>query len=185
MIFSYRLYKRFIAKIFSAYCSKSFSEFGKRSVIIPPLRINGEEHIKIGNSVFLGPNCWLQVLEKKNRSSDVIEIGDKTSIVGSAIISGIEKITIEESVLIARNVYISDHMHQFEKIGVPIKDQGVFRIRPVWIKEGSWLGQNVVVGPGVTIGKGAAIGANSVVNSNIPDYATAAGNPAKIIRKFD
>ena len=36
--------------------------------------------------------------------------------------------------------------------------------------------------PGITIGKHAIIGANSLVTKNIPDYAIAAGSPAKVIR---
>ena len=35
---------------------------------------------------------------------------------------------------------------------------------------------------GVTIGRRAVIGANSVVTSDIPDYAIAAGSPAKVLK---
>lgn len=49
-----------------------------------------------------------------------------------------------------------------------------------------WIGQNVTVLPGVHIGDGAIIGLNSVVASDIPAYAVAAGNPARVIRmRFD
>jgi acetyltransferase-like isoleucine patch superfamily enzyme len=184
MIILYRFQKRLIAKLFSILCSRSFSGFGRHSVITPPLRITGEKHIRVGSNVFLGADCWLQVLSRENNCGDVIEINDRTSIVGSVVISAVEKIVIEESVLIAKNVYIADHMHNFESVGIPVKDQGVSRIGAVCIKSGAWIGQNVLVGPGVTIGKGAVIGANSVVTSDIPDYVTAAGAPAKVIRKF-
>jgi acetyltransferase-like isoleucine patch superfamily enzyme len=184
MIVLYRFKKRVIAKLFSILCSRSFYGFGKHSVITPPIRITGEKHIRIGSHVFLGANCWLQAMCQENIPGCVIEINDRTSIVGSVVISAIKKIVIEESVLIAQNVYISDHMHSFENTGIPVKDQGVSRINTICIKSGAWIGQNVLVGPGVTIGKGAVIGANSVVTSDIPDYVTAAGAPAKVIRKF-
>jgi acetyltransferase-like isoleucine patch superfamily enzyme len=45
-----------------------------------------------------------------------------------------------------------------------------------------WIGQNALILSGVTIGNGAIIGAGSVVGSDIPAYAIAVGNPAKIIR---
>lgn len=49
-----------------------------------------------------------------------------------------------------------------------------------------WFGQNVTVMPGVHIGDGAIIGANSVVASDIPPYAVAVGNPARVVKKrFD
>jgi galactoside O-acetyltransferase len=37
---------------------------------------------------------------------------------------------------------------------------------------------------GVTIGEGAVIGACSVVTRDIPPYALAVGNPAKVIRSL-
>lgn len=49
-----------------------------------------------------------------------------------------------------------------------------------------WLGENVTVMPGVKIGDGAIIGKNSTVASDIPPYAVAVGNPARIVReRFD
>ena len=49
-----------------------------------------------------------------------------------------------------------------------------------------WIGQNATIMPGVHIHDGAIIGANSTVTHDIPAYAVAAGNPARIIRKrFD
>ena len=45
-----------------------------------------------------------------------------------------------------------------------------------------WIGTNSVVLPGVTIGKGAVIGAGTVVTKDIPEYAIAVGNPARVIK---
>ncbi|WP_411293190.1 CatB-related O-acetyltransferase [Streptomyces sp. CBMA156] len=45
-----------------------------------------------------------------------------------------------------------------------------------------WLGYRTTVMPGVRIGHGAIVAAGSVVTSDIPDYAIAGGNPAKVIR---
>lgn len=45
-----------------------------------------------------------------------------------------------------------------------------------------WIGANVNIKRGVKIGHGAVIGMNSVVTKDIPNYAIAAGNPAKIIK---
>jgi acetyltransferase-like isoleucine patch superfamily enzyme len=49
-----------------------------------------------------------------------------------------------------------------------------------------WLGNGVFVRSGVTIGDGAVIGARSVVVADIPPYAIAVGNPARVKRmRFD
>jgi virginiamycin A acetyltransferase len=45
-----------------------------------------------------------------------------------------------------------------------------------------WLGYQALVMPGVTIGHGAVVAAGSVVVSDIPPYAIAGGNPARVIR---
>lgn len=46
-----------------------------------------------------------------------------------------------------------------------------------------WIGAGVTILSGVTIGDGAIIGAGSVVVKNVPPYALAAGNPARV-RKY-
>ncbi len=59
---------------------------------------------------------------------------------------------------------------------------GPLEFAPVRIGEGSDIGAGSVILPGVTIGRGALIGAGSVVTKDIPDFAVAVGNPAKILR---
>lgn len=46
-----------------------------------------------------------------------------------------------------------------------------------------WIGYDVTIMPGVKIGDGAIIGAKSVLTKDIPPYAVAAGNPARIIKQ--
>ncbi len=45
-----------------------------------------------------------------------------------------------------------------------------------------WIGAGVTLMAGIRIGDGALIGANAVVASDIPPYAIAVGNPARVIR---
>lgn len=45
-----------------------------------------------------------------------------------------------------------------------------------------WIGLGAKILSGVTIGDGAVIGAGAVVAKNIPPYAIAVGNPAKVIK---
>lgn len=94
------------------------------------------------------------------------------------------QVILHKDVLTADKVYISDNLHGYDIIGVPIKDQPIIQNGTVEIGEGSWLGENVCV-LGAKIGKQCIIGANSVVTKDIPDYCVAVGAPAKIIKRYD
>jgi acetyltransferase-like isoleucine patch superfamily enzyme len=87
-------------------------------------------------------------------------------------------------VLLARNVYVSDHSHAYADVTRPVRSQGLAEVRPVSIGDGAWLGQGVVVCPGVSIGRGSVIGAGSVVLEDIPDHSVAVGTPARVVRSF-
>jgi acetyltransferase-like isoleucine patch superfamily enzyme len=175
---------RITNKIFSFAISGAFAGFGKHTVLTRPLRLVGEERIRIGDHVFLGGGCWLQALPDDVNCSVVLSIGSGTSIAGACVISAVHEVRIEEDVLIARNVYIADHRHRFDVTELPILAQGLDQVAPVHIKRGAWLAQNVVVCPGVTIGRGAVIGANSVVKQDIPDFAVAVGSPARVVKRI-
>jgi sugar O-acyltransferase (sialic acid O-acetyltransferase NeuD family) len=59
---------------------------------------------------------------------------------------------------------------------------GVILCGNVQVGEGTFVGAGAVVIPGKKIGAWAVVGAGSVVISDIPDYAVAVGNPARIIK---
>lgn len=179
----YRFATRAWAKSFSMLAGGAFGSFGRHTVLQPPIRVSGESRIGIGSGVFVGSGSWLQALGPK-RARLAIEIGDGTSIVGGCVVSAVTSVRIGQRVLMARNVYVADHMHAFEDVRRAVLDQGIARVAPVEICDGAWLGQNVVVGPGVRIGRGAVVGSNSVVLDDVPDFSVAVGAPAHVLRQF-
>lgn len=49
-----------------------------------------------------------------------------------------------------------------------------------------WIGMDAVILPGISIGDGAVVAAKAVVTHDVPPYAIAAGNPAKVVKtRFD
>lgn len=170
------------AKLFSVGAGGAFASFGRSTVIEPPVRIGGESRIAIGSGVFIGANSWLQALPPG--SGVAIEIGDGTSIAGNCVLSAVQSVRLGRAVLLARGVYISDHIHAYADPERPVLAQGTTGVDPVEIADGAWLGENVVVGPGVRIGRGAVIGGNAVVLSDVPAHSLAVGVPARVVRSF-
>jgi maltose O-acetyltransferase len=53
--------------------------------------------------------------------------------------------------------------------------------KAVRIGRNVWIGAGAVIRPGVTIGDDAIVGAGTVVSVDVPDNATIAGNPPRIM----
>lgn len=182
----YRTWTRLRDRMFTWGARRAFHRLGAGSLLELPIRLWGEAHIDIGADVFIGSQCWLQVISADEPVGDpVISIGDGTSISGFCTVTAARSVVIEPRVLMARYVYISDHTHAYEARETAIKDQGITGVAPVRVREGAWLGQGVVVCPGVTIGRNAIVGANSVVRDDVPDFSVAVGAPARVVRGID
>jgi acetyltransferase-like isoleucine patch superfamily enzyme len=179
---AYRLTQRTWGKGFSLMAGGAFAEFGRSSVIQPPVRVAGEAGIAIGSNVWIGAGSWIQSL--KTDDGVALAIGSGTSISGNVVISAAHSVRLGKKVLLARGVYISDHVHNYDDTSKAVLDQGIGRLEPVEIGDGAWLGENVVVCPGVTVGAGAVIGANAVVTTDVPAHALAVGAPARVVRRF-
>ena len=93
-------------------------------------------------------------------------------------------ITIEDNVMLGSGIQIYVHNHRFDRVDIPLIDQGYYEAKPVVLKNGCWLGANVIVLPGVTVGENSVIGAGSVVSRSIPPGVVAVGNPAKVIKNI-
>jgi len=167
-------------------------------VIDRPRKIAHPALISIGDNVWLGPGSWLIPItryptKKMSRTDDVrnrqtfnpcIEIGNNVTATANLQVFSQQRVTVEDDVMFASNVFINDGSHGFQNGARAYKDQPIFRIRPVRIGRGCWIGQNVVIMPGVTIGAFSIIGANSVVTRDIPSSCIAVGSPAVVKKRW-
>ncbi|KAA2245356.1 acyltransferase [Chitinophaga agrisoli] len=160
-----------------------FRYLGGKVRIICPLRITGHNNISLGNQVIINYKTWLAAQPLTGMPDCLLEIGDGSVIGNFNHIYATHSIKIGKNVLTADKVYISDNLHQYIDIHVPVMHQPVIQNRTVAIGDGTWLGENVCV-LGAHIGKQSVIGANSVVINDIPDYCVAVGAPAKIIKRY-
>lgn len=161
-----------------------YGNLGFLSRVINPLKVDGAKNIYIGKKVIIQYKTWIACLPLTGGKNCKLVFEDGCTIGHFNHIYATKKIVLHKDVLTADKVYISDNMHGYENIDLPIKKHPIVQNREVEIGEGSWLGENVCV-LGAKIGKHCVIGANSVVTRDIPDYCVAVGAPAKVIKKYD
>jgi acetyltransferase-like isoleucine patch superfamily enzyme len=121
-----------------------------------------------------------------------VVVGDGSVLVG-AVFMGADRIELGRRVVVSYNVTIADcDFHprdpdlrrQDAVANAPEGDRSgrpVFVTRPVVIGDDVWIGIGAIVLKGVSVGRGARVGAGSVVTRDVPEGATVAGNPARIV----
>jgi len=122
---------------------------GEGAVIRPPFHCDYGFNIRLGAGAFLNFNCVIL---------DVVEV------------------TIGERTQIGPGVQILAADHPRDPVG---RASGLEFGRPVRIGRNVWIGAGAIILPGVKIGDDALVGAGSVVTRDVPDRATAFGNPAR------
>ncbi len=148
----------------------SFFRFGVGVVIL------GFKNISLGRGVALNRYVSLTA----DRGS--ITLGDNVYIGDFCTISGDDgEVIIGKNVLIAAYTLIQAANHNFDRLDIPIMDQG-HEPSFVHIEDDVWIGASCVICPGVCIGTGAVIGAGAVVTKDVPPFAVVGGVPAKVIR---
>ena len=111
-----------------------------------------------------------------------IKIGNNVGLNARVYLGGQGGIEIGENVIIGPDVKIFSENHIFEKMEMPIKDQGETR-KGVKIGNDCWLGSNSIILDGVDLGDGCVVAAGSVVTKSFTENLVIGGIPAKIIKK--
>ncbi len=168
-------------KIFILLNKHNFAQFGKNVFIFDP-QVWNPQHIHLGSNLWIGDKVWLAV--SSNRSDSKLVIKDKVRIGRFSEIYALQSIILEDGVVAAENVYISDNTHAYNDINRFIRDQEVEYTGEVVIGSGTWIGRNVCI-ISCTIGKNCIIGAYSFVKQDIPDYCVVVGNPARIVKRYN
>ncbi len=153
-------------------------------------RIAGGSCAKVDDDVSVAGLCWILVPgweERQKRPGPAISIGAGTSIGESCTISAVNHVHIGSNVLFGPRVWVTDHNHVYSDTERPILDQGWTSGGSVDIEDNCWIGTGAVIigAKGLRIGRGSVVGANSVVVSDVPANSVVAGNPARVVKKYD
>lgn len=141
-------------KLYNLYAT--MGSVGRNVHICDYYSISGQKNLSIGNHVWIGDHFYA-------RAEGGLTIGSGT--------------------ILSRYVEIwtTNHCYDAEDLQTIPYDRRMIA-KPVTIGENVWIGSRVIILPGITIGEGAVIGAGAVVAKDIPPYAVAGGNPAKVLK---
>lgn len=129
---------------------------GKNVSIHPGVYLFNPQNLSLGDNVSIHPMCYL-------------ECGPNGSI------------NIGNDVSIAHAVTILSVSHNYDKIDVPIKDQGIEEKTTI-IEDDVWIGAKATILSGKTIGKGSIVGANTLVTHDVMKYNITGGVPNRTIK---
>ena len=173
-----RLYILFYAEpLFRGRCD----QVGGRLFLWSLPDVQGHTHIQIGDDVSISGK--IGIFSGRTHDNPKLIIGNKVTIGSDVGFVVNQQVVIEDGARIAsrcsirdRDSHPIDHRHRLSG-AAPFASE----IKPVRICRNAWIGAGCTVNKGVTIGEGAIIGSHSVVMTDIPPYARAIGNPARVL----
>ena len=115
-------------------------------------------------------------IQKNARIGNNVKISSHTFIC--------EGVTIEDDVFIGHNVsFINDKYPRATNAEGQPQSEADWQVVPTRVKRRASVGSGATILCGITIGENAVVGAGSVVTHDVPDGATVAGVPARILQK--
>lgn len=149
---------------------------------IPPYNFRIVGNLRIFFARLYIDKCGKGVVVERGASfSRKLKLGDNSGVGKNAWIRG--HVTIGNNVLMAPNVVILTQNHIFDRVDIPIIQQGTTEEKPVIIGDDCWICQNVIILPGVKVGKGSILAAGAVVTKDVVPYSIMGGNPARLIKQ--
>jgi len=93
-----------------------------------------------------------------------------------------EGVAIDDEVFVGHGVvFTNDRYPRAVNSDGSMQTETDWKVVPTVVKRRAAIGSNATIIAGVTVGEAALIGAGAVVTRDIPDYAIAAGIPARVI----
>jgi acetyltransferase-like isoleucine patch superfamily enzyme len=133
------------------------------------------ETMEFGDAVFIGAQAMIQ-----GRFDGTCKIGNHVWIGPQAYFDA-RALELEDYVGWGPGAKVLGSVHTGEPVDAPIISTALV-IKPVFVGFGADVGMNASILPGVSIGANAIVGAGAVVTNDIPEFAIAAGVPARVLR---
>ncbi len=165
--------------------------FAGARIVRRPAYVRGRPWMKLGKGLTTGRRMRLDAIPSEGNRGVLLTLGDDVQVNDSVHIAAHHGVRIGNRVLLASNVFISDHNHgTYSGDGVHSEPRSAPALRPlssgpVVVEDDVWVGEFVTILPGVTVGRGSVIGSMSVVTRDVPPYSIAMGAPARVVKRYD
>jgi len=187
------LFSRALTKLHSVWVSRTypFVSVGSLLSIHPSVDLYREmaRRIKLGNSVLIAKDAWLNVTGSSDvNAGPAIILDDNCAVARRSQISAKNCVHLERDVILSPSVLIMDHNHAFEDVTLPVREQGVTEGGRIRIEQGCWIGHGAVIvcdRGELVLGRNSVVAANAVVTRSFPAYSVISGNPARVVKQFD
>ncbi|WP_010529502.1 DapH/DapD/GlmU-related protein [Lentibacillus jeotgali] len=109
-----------------------------------------------------------------------IKIGKNVFINSGCRFQDQGQIIIGDQSLIGHNVVLATINHDYHPL-----NRGTMHLKPIVLKERTWIGSNTTILPGVTVGENSVVAAGSVVTKDVEPNTIVGGNPARFIANLE
>jgi abequosyltransferase len=166
-----------------------FAQFGSRVSIHHSCEIRRPfcSRIKIGDSVYIAADSWLNIPEFVPGAPPAIILESGCKIGRRCMISAKRSVHLGSDVMLGPSVVITDHSHQFSNPDSPIHAQGLTEGGRVYIGKNCWLGHGAAIictAGELVVGRNSVVGANAVVTRSVPPFSVVAGSPARVVKRY-
>jgi acetyltransferase-like isoleucine patch superfamily enzyme len=142
--------------------------------------ISSRAEVDLADTTTWGEGCVISAFTKV-KISGTFTMGRRCHIsTGCFVGAGQGGLTFGDDVLISPNCVVMTGTYVFDRLEVPLQEQGTVS-KPTSIGHRVWVGSNSVVLAGAEIGDDVIVSAGSVVSGRVPPRTIVLGNPAKVI----
>lgn len=143
--------------------------------------ISTRAEVELSSNLRLGRRNTVSSFTKIKVTDGPLVTGDDCGFGTCCFISaGAGGIVMGDHVICGPNVVVVASNYRYEKLGVPLDEQGQTSLG-IRIGSNVWIGAGSVILDGAEIGDNSIVVAASLVNRRFPANAIIQGNPAKVI----
>lgn len=121
---------------------------------------------KCGENIIVKNHCYFG-------SGQKLSVGHRSQLGQNARLNG--EITIGNDCVMGPDVVMMATSHEFNRLDIPINQQGAKAEEPIVIGDDCWIGTRAIILPGVHLGDHCIVAAGAVITRSFPNNCIVGG----------